>query len=61
MIIKEIKKDTFTKRRFAEKVGMNKSTIEEDLKELKEKGMVEFIGSKKGGEWRIKNDKPENL
>jgi len=61
MIIKEIKKGTFTKRRFAEKVGMNKSTIEEDLKELKEKGMVEFIGSKKGGEWKIKNDKPKNL
>jgi len=53
MILDVIKENKFTKRGFAEEIGVNKSTIEEDLKELKEEGIIEFIGSKKGGYWRV--------
>lgn len=53
MVIEEIRNGVFTKRGFAEKIGMNKSTVEEDLRDLKENGTIEFVGSKKGGKWEV--------
>ena len=43
----------------AERLDVNKRTILRDIKELKEAGIVERIGSDKTGEWRIvrKSDK----
>jgi len=54
MILERIKKGFFRKRSFADELGMNKSTIESDLDELKSEGKIEFIGSKKGGKWIYK-------
>jgi len=53
LILQAIKGKIFTKRGFAKEIEMNKSTIEEDLKELKDEGKIKFIGSKKGGYWEI--------
>jgi len=50
-ILEHIKKNTFSKRSFAEEINMNRSTIESDLEELKEKGIIKFIGSRRGGKW----------
>jgi ATP-dependent DNA helicase RecG len=56
MIIKAMKEDRFTKRAFAEELEVNKSTIEEDLTELKNEGKIKFVGSRKGGRWEVKNE-----
>ena len=53
MIIKAIKEKRFTKRGFAEEIGMNKSTVESDLEELISEKKIVFIGSPKGGSWEI--------
>ncbi len=53
LILKFIKEGRFSQRGFAETFELNKSTIEEDLKKLKEEGKVELIGKGKGGEWKI--------
>ena len=53
MIIQTIKENKFTKRGFAEEIGVNGSTVESDLKELKEEGKIQFVGPKRGGHWEI--------
>jgi ATP-dependent DNA helicase RecG len=54
LILKKIKIGAFSQRDFAEEIGVNKSTIERDLKEMKEEDLIEFVGTKKGGNWKIK-------
>ena len=51
LILRSIGKGNFNQRIFAEELRVNKSTIERDLKELKDK--IEFVGSKKRGFWRL--------
>jgi len=53
LILESIKRGNFSQRSFAETFGLNKSTVEEDLKELKEKGLIKRIGSAKGGSWEF--------
>lgn len=56
LIIKDAK---INAEMIAERLDVNKRTILRDIKELKEAGIVERIGSDKTGEWRIvrKSDK----
>ena len=51
--MKDIKQGVFSKRKFAEKNKVNKSTVESDLKCLKKKKIILFEGVKKGGKWKI--------
>jgi len=53
LILQAIKEKTFTKRRFAEKIRVNKSTIELDLKELKKESKIKRIGPAQGGSWEV--------
>ncbi|MCK5624782.1 putative DNA binding domain-containing protein [Candidatus Pacearchaeota archaeon] len=56
LILQAIKGKTFTKRRFAREIGMNKSTIESDLDELKSEGKIKRIGPVQGGSWEVLKD-----
>ncbi len=38
-----------------EEFGVDRSTIKRDLKELKEEGLIEFVGDKRTGVWKIIN------
>ena len=51
LILEKIKEGNFNQREFALEIGVNKSTIERDLKKLKNK--INFVGSKKGGYWKL--------
>jgi len=53
LILQAIKEKTFTKRRFAEKIRVNKSTIELDLEELKKESKIKRIGPAQGGSWEV--------
>ncbi|MFW6233339.1 MAG: ATP-binding protein [Nanoarchaeota archaeon] len=53
LILEAIKGRRFTKRTFADELRINKSTVESDLEELKKERIIEFVGSKKGGYWKI--------
>ena len=53
LILQEIKEKTFTKRGFAKKIKMNKSTIELDLEELKKENKIKRIGPVQGGSWEV--------
>lgn len=53
LILNRIAKGNFTKREFAAEIGMNVSTIEKDLKELKKEKKIQYEGSPRGGEWKI--------
>jgi len=44
--------EEFTKRSLAVEFGVDAKEIQRDIKKLKDK--IEFIGSKKGGKWRLK-------
>ncbi len=39
----------------AEKIGVSTTTIEKNIKKLKEKDLLERKGPAKGGQWVIKN------
>ena len=39
--------------KIAEKLGINERTVKRDIKELREKGVIERIGGDYGGEWKI--------
>ena len=39
--------------KIAEKLGINERTVKRDIKELREKGIVERIGGDYGGEWKV--------
>ncbi|OGT92881.1 MAG: hypothetical protein A2298_02105 [Gammaproteobacteria bacterium RIFOXYB2_FULL_38_6] len=53
LILEAIKNNQFRKRSFSQKLGVNKSTIESDLEELKQERKINFKGPKKGGHWEI--------
>jgi predicted HTH transcriptional regulator len=36
-------------------LSVSDRTIERDLARLTEEGSVEYVGSSKGGEWKVKN------
>ena len=38
----------------SDKIGVNRKTIQRDLLVLKDKGLIEWSGSKKMGSWRLK-------
>ena len=38
----------------SDEIGVNRKTIQRDLLDLKEKGLIEWYGSKKNGAWRLK-------
>lgn len=53
-IIEEIRKDKFvTAKRLSETVGISERKIKENIKRLKEKGLLKRIGPDKGGHWEI--------
>ena len=41
-------------QQLVENIEVSKSTVERDLKELKEENKIEYIGSRKSGKWIIK-------
>lgn len=47
-------------QQIVENIEVSKSTVERDLKELKEENKIEYIGSRKSGKWVI-NYKRENV
>ena len=47
-------------QQLVENIEVSKSTVERDLKELKEENKIEYIGSRKSGKWII-NYKRENV
>ena len=47
-------------QQIVENIEVSKSTVERDLKELKEENRIEYIGSRKSGKWII-NYKRENV
>jgi ATP-dependent DNA helicase RecG len=53
LILEAIVNKSFTNRAFSAKIGVNRSTIESDLIELKAENKIRFVGSKKGGHWEI--------
>ena len=53
LIMKEIKKERFNVRIFAQSLNVNKSTIERDLKDLKKQNKITFKGSLRDGSWEI--------
>lgn len=46
----------YTKTILAEKMSVSKKTVGEYLKSLKDKGIIERIGSSRNGYWKIKNN-----
>ncbi|MBT4375778.1 HTH domain-containing protein [archaeon] len=48
-----IKDKRFTSRFFAKEIGVNRSTVESDLNELKKEGFIGFTGSASGGYWEV--------
>ena len=53
LILNRIAEGKFTKREFAAEIGMNVSTIERDIKELKKERKIQYEGSSRGGQWKI--------
>ena len=52
--LNELKNDkNITQKELVEKTGMSLRTIKRNIKELKEKGYIERIGSKKTGYWKV--------
>lgn len=54
LILEKVREGKFNQRIFAEEMSVNKSTIERDLRDLRNK--IKFVGSKKGGKWILKNE-----
>ena len=42
-----------TQKELAEKIGVTDKTIKRDINKLKEKGIIERIGARKNGYWKI--------
>ncbi len=45
--------ETITKKKLANKVGINPSAIQKHLAKLKKLGVLERIGGKRGGHWKV--------
>lgn len=45
----------YTMPKLSEKIGISKKTVGQRLKQLKEKGIIERIGSDRNGYWKINN------
>ena len=61
IILKLIEKnEKISIQQLVENIEVSKSTVERDLKELKEENRIEYIGSRKSGKWII-NYKRENV
>jgi len=45
--------ETITKKKLANKVGINPSAIQKHLAKLKKLGVLERVGGKRGGHWKI--------
>ena len=55
IILKLIEKnEKISIQQLVENIEVSKSTVERDLKELKEENKIEYIGSRKSGKWIIK-------
>ena len=55
IILKLIEKnEKISIQQLVENIEVSKSTVERDLKELKEENRIEYIGSRKSGKWIIK-------
>ncbi len=48
-----IRNPAYTSAELAEKIGVTKRTIERTFKTLREKEMIERIGSKRDGDWIV--------
>ena len=48
------KKEKISYEVLQKKFKVDKSTIKRDLKELKEKGRIKFVGEKRKGVWRMR-------
>ena len=46
----------YTSTAIAEKLSVSRKTVSQRLKEMKEKDIIERIGSDRKGYWKIKND-----
>ena len=46
----------YTSTTIAEKLSVSRKTVSQKLKEMKEKDIIERIGSDRKGYWKIKND-----
>ncbi len=54
-ILAHIKVDnTISAGLIAEKLNVAKRTVERDIKKLRELNLLEYVGSSKGGYWKIK-------
>ncbi len=51
--------EDLTVAHLAAAIGVNKRTIERNLKRLQEKGRIRRVGPAKGGHWEIVNVKTE--
>lgn len=56
-ILELISKDpAYTSTAIADKLSLSRKTVSQRLKELKEKGIIERIGSDRKGYWKINNE-----
>ena len=46
----------YTSTAIAEKLSVSRKTVSQKLKEMKEKDIIERVGSDRKGYWKIKND-----
>lgn len=57
LILEMVKKNKEISKNFlALELDVDRKTIHRDLSELKKEGLIEFIGDKRTGVWRLKNE-----
>lgn len=54
-IISMLKENPYcTIREISDKLGVNHSTVERNIKKLRENGIIERVGARKDGKWLVK-------
>ncbi len=51
-----IENPAYTSTVMSEKLSISRKTVSQKLKEMKEKGIIERVGSDRKGYWKINND-----
>jgi len=50
---------SISKKAMASRIGINSTTVDKNIKTLKEKGLLMRIGPAKGGHWEVGNPSEE--
>ena len=53
-------KPTVSAKAIAEEIGITQRGVEKSIRELKKAGLVERVGSAKGGHWVVKNERSDD-